>query len=201
MNLSTSPSVQHFLAAVEREASALPADRRQELLADLSEHIDVALSERPGQEQAILAELGDPRTIATSALEPGHGPGIPRTLRAGRPGAVTALRVLLWILLVVAVLAGIGIASGHYPGPTWLQILALLPALGGAVHVFFLRPGRPVLRVTLTVALGAYLVGKIVSVARGDAEAGNVVAALLTVTMLVLLHLRSSRAWFAATAA
>ncbi|MGQ4427819.1 hypothetical protein ACN6LL_002927, partial [Streptomyces violaceoruber] len=61
--------VRDYLAAVEREASALPADRRQELLADLAEHIDVTRAERPDVATGeILAGLGDPRTIAATAL-------------------------------------------------------------------------------------------------------------------------------------
>jgi hypothetical protein len=40
--------VRTYLSAVERESSALPADRRQELLTDLAEHIEVTRTERPG---------------------------------------------------------------------------------------------------------------------------------------------------------
>ncbi|MFF8915889.1 DUF1700 domain-containing protein [Streptomyces sp. NPDC015032] len=66
--------VRQYLAAVERETSALPAERRQELVADLSEHIETALAERPGSSREILRELGDPRTIAATALQE-SGPG------------------------------------------------------------------------------------------------------------------------------
>ncbi|MEK8144175.1 hypothetical protein NKH18_26955 [Streptomyces sp. M10(2022)] len=46
MKTSADP-VRDYLSAVEREGSALPADRRQELLADLAEHIEVTRAERP----------------------------------------------------------------------------------------------------------------------------------------------------------
>ncbi|MFF4539597.1 HAAS signaling domain-containing protein [Streptomyces aureus] len=46
---ATRPEIRRYLAAVDRAATALPAGRRKELLADLSEHIDVALAERPGR--------------------------------------------------------------------------------------------------------------------------------------------------------
>ncbi|MEU3600246.1 hypothetical protein ABZ714_16240 [Streptomyces sp. NPDC006798] len=74
MKTSADP-VHDYLAAVEREGSALPADRRQELVADLAEHIEIARAERPDTPVGeILAELGDPRTIAATALaEAGHG--------------------------------------------------------------------------------------------------------------------------------
>ncbi|MFD8922886.1 HAAS signaling domain-containing protein [Streptomyces sp. NPDC088551] len=74
MKTSADP-VRDYLSAVERETSALPADRREELLADLAEHIEVTRAERPGAATGeILAELGDPRTIAATALaEAGNG--------------------------------------------------------------------------------------------------------------------------------
>jgi uncharacterized membrane protein len=56
-----------FLDAVEREAAGLPVNVRTELLADLAEHIDTALAERPGSIDQVVRELGDPRTIAASA--------------------------------------------------------------------------------------------------------------------------------------
>lgn len=69
--------VSDYLSAVDREASALPADRRRELLADLAEHIEVTRAERPDAGIGeVLAELGDPRTIAATALaEAGDGTG------------------------------------------------------------------------------------------------------------------------------
>ncbi|WP_156727307.1 HAAS signaling domain-containing protein [Streptomyces apocyni] len=74
---TTADPVRDYLSAVERESSALPADRRQELVADLAEHIEVTRAERPDTTIAeVLAELGDPRTIAATALaETGTGTG------------------------------------------------------------------------------------------------------------------------------
>ncbi|MEU9333851.1 hypothetical protein AB0D49_11925 [Streptomyces sp. NPDC048290] len=66
---TTADPVRDYLSAVERETSVLPADRRQELLADLAEHIEVTRAERPDTPLTeILADLGDPRTIASTAL-------------------------------------------------------------------------------------------------------------------------------------
>ncbi|WP_225814448.1 DUF1700 domain-containing protein [Streptomyces spinosus] len=195
MSPSTSPSVQSFLAAVEREASTLPADRRQELLADLAEHIEVARFERPGQEDAILAELGDPRTIAAAAVEP--GPTAPQPPHSKRPRTVTALRALLCVLCVIVVIAVTGLAIGHYPGPVWYRILTLLPALASAAHVFLLQPGRSVLRLTLTVTTGLYFLVQAVNVAQG--APGAVIGVLLSAAVLVLLGMRSTRAWFTET--
>ncbi|MDQ0992619.1 hypothetical protein [Streptomyces sp. V3I7] len=97
--------VRDYLSAVEREASALPADRRQELLADLAEHIEVTRAERPDAAiGAVLAELGDPRTIAATALaEAGSGTtGVPAKGVAGSParrGKVHPLVPLLMLTL------------------------------------------------------------------------------------------------------
>ncbi|MEN8653775.1 hypothetical protein ABCR94_25025 [Streptomyces sp. 21So2-11] len=104
MKTSADP-VRDYLSAVEREASALPADRRQELLADLAEHIEVTRAERPDAAiGAVLAELGDPRTIAATALaEAGIGAtGAPARSGAGAParrGKVHPLVPLLMLTL------------------------------------------------------------------------------------------------------
>ncbi|MGW1068056.1 DUF1700 domain-containing protein [Streptomyces aureus] len=89
MKTTTHPEIRRYLAAVDRAASALPAGRRKELLADLSEHIDVALAERPGELDQILAELGDPQDIAATAVredaeydDPDQRRGNPRTVLA-----------------------------------------------------------------------------------------------------------------------
>ncbi|MFL9684702.1 MULTISPECIES: HAAS signaling domain-containing protein [Streptomyces] len=53
--------VRDYLSAAERETSALPADRRQELLADLAEHIEATRAVHPDAGPGeVLARLGDP---------------------------------------------------------------------------------------------------------------------------------------------
>ncbi|MFF3055816.1 HAAS signaling domain-containing protein [Streptomyces sp. NPDC057909] len=62
-----------YLEAVAREAAALAPERRDELLADLTEHIAVAFAEQPADNEAevkaVLDRLGDPRTIVATARE------------------------------------------------------------------------------------------------------------------------------------
>ncbi|MER5367537.1 DUF1700 domain-containing protein [Streptomyces sp. NPDC002722] len=111
-NSTRSELVRDYLATVEREASALPAERRQELVADLAEHIEIALAERPGgSDREILRELGDPRTIAATALqESGFGTGV-------LPGAGAVP----------------GAGAGDAPGrrsPAWLVVLLPVLAFG-----------------------------------------------------------------------
>lgn len=88
--------VRNYLSAVERESSALPADRRQELLADLAERIEVTRTERPDAAiGGILTELGDPRTIAARRW-PRRGTGRParrrEATRTHPPGAARCTR-------------------------------------------------------------------------------------------------------------
>ncbi|MYV65578.1 hypothetical protein GT043_06415, partial [Streptomyces sp. SID2131] len=56
MTRTAHPLVTDYLAAVEREASFLPAGRREELLADLREHLDVAVGDERDPE-AVRAAL------------------------------------------------------------------------------------------------------------------------------------------------
>ncbi|MFE3074143.1 HAAS signaling domain-containing protein [Streptomyces sp. NPDC059247] len=89
MKTSADP-VRAYLSAVERETSTLPADRRQELLADLAEHIEVSRAERPDAPVGeVLAGLGDPRTIAATALAEA-GDGAAWAPAAPAPGPVGA---------------------------------------------------------------------------------------------------------------
>ncbi|KDQ68715.1 MULTISPECIES: DUF1700 domain-containing protein [Streptomyces] len=113
--------VEQYLAAVGREASALPPERRQELVSDLAEHIEIALAERPGGTREILSELGDPRTIAATALQEsgvgaGSGAAAAPEGRAVAPVTVEPVsgsgrrRTPAWVVValpVVAMLAGI----------------------------------------------------------------------------------------------
>ncbi|MCP3757968.1 hypothetical protein [Streptomyces sp. TBY4] len=110
MKTSADP-VRDYLSAVEREASTLPADRRRELLADLAEHIEVTRAERPhvaiGE---VLGELGDPRTIAATALaEAGNGAvaapapgGAGVSVRRGKVHPLVPLLMLTLPFLVAA---------------------------------------------------------------------------------------------------
>ncbi|MEU2717030.1 hypothetical protein [Streptomyces sp. NPDC007205] len=93
------PLVMNYLATVAREAAGLSPERRNELLADLEEHIAVALAEEStsGDDgiRAVLTRLGDPRTIAATAL--GDEPPAPPA-----PQVSWVRPVALLVLLVVA---------------------------------------------------------------------------------------------------
>ncbi|MEV7567761.1 HAAS signaling domain-containing protein [Streptomyces tanashiensis] len=63
------PLVTDYLATIEREASFLPAGRREELLADLREHLAVAVGdeEDPETVRTALERLGSPSAIVAAA--------------------------------------------------------------------------------------------------------------------------------------
>ncbi|MEU4346007.1 hypothetical protein [Streptomyces sp. NPDC023838] len=134
MKTSADP-VRDYLSAVEREASTLPVDRRQELLADLAEHIEVTRAERPDAAiGGILAELGDPRTIAATALaEAGNGvAGASARSPLGAParrGKVHALVPLL-MLTVPFLFAAV------FPDVPGVQFCSTMFRVIGAVLLF-----------------------------------------------------------------
>ncbi|MGW4164155.1 HAAS signaling domain-containing protein [Streptomyces sp. NPDC004788] len=82
MNTIDHPLVTAYLDAVAHETAGLPAERRAELLADLREHIEVSGAEGEQQLREVLADLGEPRTVAASALaeEP-----VTATVTVGQP--------------------------------------------------------------------------------------------------------------------
>ncbi|MEU8702942.1 hypothetical protein AB0C61_35880 [Streptomyces sp. NPDC048680] len=94
--------VRDYLAAVERETSTLPPAARQELIADLGEHIEVALAERPGSTREILREVGDPRAIAATAFqELGGGAAGAKARKPGRRRSPVWLPLVLLLVSTV----------------------------------------------------------------------------------------------------
>lgn len=187
MKTSADNHVQDYLRAVEREASALPADRRQELLADLAEHIEVTRAERPDVETGkILAELGDPRTIAATALaEAGNGVADP-SARSG-PGAPAPRgkvhpQVPLLMLTVPFLLAAV------LPDVPGAQLCSTLFRVIGAVLLCTSVHWTSVQKTTgvlLTAVLPTVAIGSWMLV--GAAPAGDTAARLANLATLALL--------------
>ncbi|MFF2777323.1 hypothetical protein ACFVU3_20725 [Streptomyces sp. NPDC058052] len=112
MNAIDHPLVAAYLDSVARETAELPAERRSELLADLREHIEVSEAGDDAGIRAVLAELGDPRTVAASALAE-EGPRT--TATASLPAAP--------------------LPTGPLSGRQAARLIAALPALGGLLVV------------------------------------------------------------------
>ncbi|WHM40811.1 hypothetical protein [Streptomyces sp. BPTC-684] len=127
MKTSIDP-VRDYLSTVEREASALPADRRQELLADLAEHIEVTRAERPDAAIAmVLAQLGDPRTIAQTALAEADN-GASHRGAAGAPARRGKVHPLVPLLMLTLSLPFMMVFP-DLPGP----LIGVLFRITGAV--------------------------------------------------------------------
>jgi uncharacterized membrane protein len=135
--------VEEYLAAVAAAGHDLPPPRRDELLADLREHIASARSDLAPETEAgvrtILARLGEPSTIAAEArlgITPPPRPGpVPVSVRGGNPGWLIALMVagvMVFITCVgVAVLGLAAVRPGQVeapiPGPTSVEVPSRSP--------------------------------------------------------------------------
>ncbi|MFI5866555.1 HAAS signaling domain-containing protein [Streptomyces sp. NPDC051546] len=197
MKTSADP-VRDYLSAVGREASALPADRRRELLADLAEHIEVTRAERPhvtiGE---VLAELGDPRTIAATALaEAGGGAaeavgtpaggGADAPARSGRVHPVVPLLMLTLPFLLASVfphVPAVGFCS------TLFRVIGAV-LLCTSVHW---STGRKTAGVLLTAVLPTVAIS--IWTWSGAAPAGDTAATLANVAALALLAGTTAWLW------
>ncbi|WP_433794577.1 HAAS signaling domain-containing protein [Actinoplanes sp. CA-252034] len=115
----TDELVTAYLARVERAASRLPAGRREELLGDLREHIEIARAESGAESEAevrtILERLGDPESIVAAAdtqtdlpriTAPAPFPTAPPMPAAPphRPASRTALWVVIGVVTALVVI-------------------------------------------------------------------------------------------------
>lgn len=138
----TDDLVAAYLARVDRAASRLPAARREELLGDLREHIEIARAESAVGSEAevrtILERLGDPESIVAAAdtqtdlpavTAPGSFPPAPPRPRSRTAlwWGVAALAVLALLLVFATVLALQGASSSPVE-----QAVPSVPATGAA---------------------------------------------------------------------
>ncbi len=93
--------VAEYLAHVSRATAGLPADRRDELVRDLSEHIETSRADLSAETEAgvrgILERLGDPSVIARAAAEEA---GLSAVSVEERPMAGSRRR-RLWLIAAV----------------------------------------------------------------------------------------------------
>ncbi|GAA0742976.1 hypothetical protein Drose_36965 [Dactylosporangium roseum] len=94
--------VNDYLRAVEQALAGVPASRRDELLADLSEHIAAKRAElAPDREtevevRSILELLGDPADVAAEAMLDAE-PRPPMVIQPGKK-----LGAVAWVLITIA---------------------------------------------------------------------------------------------------
>lgn len=118
-------AARRYLAAVDRAAAALPPDRRAELQADLAEHIDVALAERPDELDAVLAELGDPQEIAATALREYGDAGEPVLRGRGNPRTVIAQFTVWQVSVLLGYLPTSGLSEWFAVGAFTCGLVSL----------------------------------------------------------------------------
>jgi uncharacterized membrane protein len=148
MTPTTHPAVQDWLRAVDRALGDLPRARREELVAELREHVDAALAEVADPTEAdvrtVLDRLGSPADIAAEAADRFGAPPLP----AKRPVLEIVALVLLTagslVLPVVGWLVGIVLVWCSAVWETRHKVLATLLFPFGfvpAIYVLFATGG------------------------------------------------------------
>ncbi|WP_030748546.1 HAAS signaling domain-containing protein [Streptomyces griseus] len=188
--------VRDYLSAVEREASALPADRRQELLADLAEHIEVSRAEHPEAGPGeILARLGDPRTIAGTALAEA-GTGTPGPTWDGPRAAAPVRRAKVHPSVPLLLITLPFLLATLVPDAPALQLCVGTIRIVGAVFLctsVFWTPVQKTVGVLLAIVLPA--TANLVWEATTVAPAGDKPALVANLVTLALLAATSTWLW------
>ncbi|MFD3535832.1 HAAS signaling domain-containing protein [Streptomyces sp. NPDC058664] len=143
MNAIDHPLVAAYLDAVARETAELPAERRAELLADLREHVEASDAQDDDQVRAVLAGLGEPRTVAASALAE-EAPVRPASPTApGRAKLTAALLAVSGVLILfssvvgtIALIAGLVLLWGTPQWQTRHKAIGTATAVAAPVLVF-----------------------------------------------------------------
>ncbi|MFE3738605.1 HAAS signaling domain-containing protein [Streptomyces sp. NPDC059134] len=185
------PLVRSYLSSVGDRAAALPDVRRQELLADLREHIEVALADSgtfdEGEVRRVLDQLGTPGEIVAAALaeEAGSGP-VPES---GRHTAITLC------LIVVALPAALIPVIGPFFAPA--AVIAALVRLWRSPQ-WARQEKRQATLLMLSPVIAVPVLAAVFSVAGGGLTAialmaALLAAALLPVTAAVRLHRSAAR--------
>jgi uncharacterized membrane protein len=115
------PLIAEFLTQVAVAGDGLARARREELLGDLREHIDVELATLEGpateaQIRTILDRLGDPEDIAAAAVEQDTGSLAARPVAAPRPVHWRRAAMIAAAVALVLALCGLGLFVAFAPG-------------------------------------------------------------------------------------
>ena len=106
--------VRDYLGRLETVSASLPVERRGELLAELREHIELALAEAGSSDEAtirnVLQRLGSPDEIVAAELGRSEGPvpAEPSRAVATRPQATVETKAILLLTLGAVLLPFVG---------------------------------------------------------------------------------------------
>ncbi len=126
--------VRRYLAQLDAALQGVDASRRQEILAEVHEHIEEGRTGLDPDDAAsvrtLLSRVGDPAVIAAEAGAPPPGS---RRWDAWAP----------WLIIFGPIASGLGWIAGMlilWPSPTWSQrdkLIATIVPLAGLVALFF----------------------------------------------------------------
>ena len=91
--------IRRYLARLDEAASGMPADRRRELIDEISAHIDEAMAAQPappGGAATVLDQLGSPEEIVRAA-----GAGLPGAVPAGAGSPLGAVEIIAILALLI----------------------------------------------------------------------------------------------------
>jgi uncharacterized membrane protein len=132
MNATRNRLVDEYLRRLDRALHDLPSDRRGEIMQEIQEHIEQALSELGSPNEAevrgLIDRMGEPEDIAAEA----------RASLGFRPPRARALEVAALVLLAVGGLTAlVGLVGGvvlFWVSPAWV----IVPVVGWVVGVVLL---------------------------------------------------------------
>ena len=133
MNATRNRLVDEYLRRLDRALHHLPRDRRGEIVQEIKEHIEQALSEQGSPSEAevrgVIDRIGEPEDIAAEA----------QASLGLRPHRAGALEVAALILLAVGgLVALVGVVGGVllWVSPSWTWLI--VPLVGWVVGVVLL---------------------------------------------------------------
>ena len=140
MNGTRHREVGEYLRRLQRSMGDLPAERREEILAEIEEHIAEDLAERPTATDAdvrnTLERVGDPADIAAEAREP-FG------VQVTKPGTPW-LEVIALVFLVIPFLGSVVGMVLVWVSGKWTtrdKVIATVLVPGGVIASFLLALG------------------------------------------------------------
>jgi DNA-binding PadR family transcriptional regulator len=110
MNVHTDPQVDDYLRRLDAAAAALPAHRREELVAEIRDHLQEALRQAPASDKTavrnVLERLGPPEEIAAAAADSPPSDQLVAPFRETNGSAIVAVVLgVLWFAGIGSVLA------------------------------------------------------------------------------------------------